>query len=313
MMVNYCLIFVSLLLFAGLAVDAGMLERSYIQLQGGAQAAAMAGSIALQRGGSSSTITSAGQAVAGFNGFTNGSNGVTVTIQNPPAAGTYANNSLAVLATVTKTVPTTFLGILGMGKVNMKAQALQLAPTIVSLSSAANVIAIYKDSATIPSNGGFDGQGYAYSADALGQVRSSNNLGALQSWRGNIFYFGPPNVSNAVSNATINLPHASYSQILILAGAVNGPLSSEPFVVKYSDSSSTTATFDMSDWCSASFYSGETLVSQTPYRDQSPSGTQYGTINVYGYSINLDSSKTVMTLKPPSTRQVVVLAIDLRQ
>lgn len=45
--VNYSLIFVALTLLAGLAVDVGMLERSYLQLQ----AAAMGSSIALQQGG----------------------------------------------------------------------------------------------------------------------------------------------------------------------------------------------------------------------------------------------------------------------
>jgi Flp pilus assembly protein TadG len=49
--VNYSLIFVALTLLAGLAVDVGMLERSYLQLQAAAQAAAMGSSIALQQGG----------------------------------------------------------------------------------------------------------------------------------------------------------------------------------------------------------------------------------------------------------------------
>jgi hypothetical protein len=42
---------VALTLLAGLAVDVGMLERSYLQLQAAAQAAAMGSSIALQQGG----------------------------------------------------------------------------------------------------------------------------------------------------------------------------------------------------------------------------------------------------------------------
>jgi hypothetical protein len=319
MLVNYSLIFVSLLLLAGLAVDAGMLERSYIQLQGGAQAAAMAGSIALQRGGSSSTITSAGQAVAGFNGFTNGSNGVAVTIQNPPASGTYANNSLAVLATVTKAVPTTFLGILGMGKINMKAQALQLAPTQFNLSSFYNVNAIYTDGTSIPSNGGFDTAGYAFSANTLGAVRASNNLGALLSWRLNLFTLGTPNTSNGVSNTTISLTHGSYSQILLLASTAYGPVSGASFVVTYTDGSTATSTFNMSDWCHFQAYNGETVVTQSPYRDAEPYGASTPIQDysnnpcIYGYAINLDNTKTLSSLKLPAVRNVVVLALDLRQ
>jgi hypothetical protein len=319
MLVNYSLIFVSLLLFAGLAVDAGLLERSYIQMQGSAQAAASASSIALQRGGSAATITSAGQTVAGFNGYTNGVSGVAVTIQNPPTSGTYSGNSLAVLATVTKAVPTTFLSLLGLGKVNMKATALQLAPTQMSLSSAYNVIAIYTDGTSIPNNGGFDTDGYAFSANALGQVRASNNLGALQAWRGNIFTFGAPNTNNGVSNTTINLTHGSYSQMLLLASTAFGPITSAAFVVKYTDSSTATTTFNMSDWCIPQFYAGETIVSQEAYRDAEPWGSSTPTQDyshnsyVYGYSINLDSSKTLSSLKLPAVRNVVVLALDLKQ
>jgi hypothetical protein len=211
------------------------------------------------------------------------------------------------------------LGVLGLGNVTMKAQAVFEAPSQVSLSSAYNVIAIYTDGHSIPSGGGFDTNGYAYSANALGQVRESNNLGALQSWRGNIFYFGLPNVLNAVSNTTIALPHGSYSQILMLAATAFGPVANATFVVTYSDSSTTSATYTMSDWCNAQFYTGETVVSQQPYRDGEPWGTSTPTQDYghqsqsYGYSINLNSSKTLSTLTLPTVRNVVVLALDLKQ
>jgi hypothetical protein len=139
-----------------------------------------------------------------MNGFADGVNGVAVTIANPPTSGTYANNSLAAMATVTAAVPTTFLGFLRMGKVNMKATAQQVAPTAVSLSSFYNVTAIYTDGHSIPYNGGFDNNGYGYSADALGQVRASNNLGALLSWRGN-----NPACSGPSAVLTPSLPFAA--------------------------------------------------------------------------------------------------------
>ncbi len=314
MLVNYTLIFISMVLFAGLAVDAGLLERNYLQLQGATQAAAMASSIALQRGGSAATITAAGKALASSNGFTDGSNGVVVTIANPPTSGTYSGNSMAVMATITKPVPPTFLGILGLGNVTMKAQAVFETPSQVSLTSAFNVNAIYSDGHSIPANGGFDANGHAYSANLLGQIRESNGLGALQSWRGNIFVFGPPNALNGVASTTISLPHGSYSQILMLAATAYGPIANATFVVTYSDASTTSATYTMSDWCDAQFYTGETVVSQQVYRDAAPSGTQDAlATQTYGYSINLDSSKTLSTLKLPTTRDVVILGLDLKQ
>jgi len=317
MLVNYSLIFVSLLLFAGLGIDAGLLERSYLQLQGAAQAAAAGSSVALQRGGSSSTITSAGQAAAAMNGYTNGTNGVTVTIANPPSTGTYAGNSSAVLATINAAVPTTFLGILGMGNVNMKATAQAVAPTLVNLSSFYNVTAIYTDGTSIPDTGGFDGSGYAYSANALGEARASNNLGALISWRGNLFTLGAPNTKNGVANTTVTLPSGNYSQLLIVASTAFGPLT-ETWNVYYSDNSYTSLTQNMSDWCNPQFYSGETVVVQASYRDAEPWGASTPTENelpncIYGYSINLDSSKTLSKIVLPATRQVVVFAIGLKK
>jgi hypothetical protein len=317
MLVNYTLIFISMVLFAGLAVDAGLLERSYLQLQGGTQAAAAGAAIALQRGGSSSTITSAGQAGATLNGYTNGVNGVVVTIANPPTSGTYSGNAMAVSATITKGLPSSFLGVLGLGSVTMKSQAVVATPTRVSLTSAFNIHAIYTDGHSIPNNGGFDGTAFAFSANALGQVRASNNLGALESWRGNIFYFGTPNSQNGVSNATVSLPGGSYSQLLILASTAWGPAINAAFVVKYTDFTTTTATFSMSDWCAPQSYNGETNVSAQTYRDEeaygatSP-GPDYTPNYVYGYSMNLNSSKTVSSVKLPTNAGVVIFALDLK-
>jgi hypothetical protein len=316
MLVNYSLIFISLVLFAGLAVDVGMLERGYLRLQGGAQAA-VAGSVALQRGGSGATVTAAGQAAAAANGYTNGANGVTVTIENPPASGSYAGNSLALRATISRTMPSTFLAFAGLGNVNMKAQVLQVAATPITLTPAYNVNAISTDGTAIYSTGGFDNSSYAYSANALGAVRASNALGALISWRGNIFFLGPPNVKNGVANATVALS-GTYSQLLMLAATAYGPQLNQSFVVTYSDSTTTTATFNMSDWCNPQNYSGETLVAQEAYRDYQSSSSSAATqdsanhTQIYGYTINLNNSKSLASLKLPAVRNVVLLGLDLK-
>jgi hypothetical protein len=160
-----------------------------------------------------------------------------------------------------------------MGKVNMQAQTVVMTPTQFSLSSAYNVYAIYTDGHSIPSNGGFDTDGYAYSANALGAVRASNGLGALQSWRGNIFTLGPPNALSGVSNTTISLTHGNYSQMLMLAATAYGPIANAAFVVTYTDGSTATTTFTMSDWANAQFYKGETVVSAQAYRNAEPPGT----------------------------------------
>ena len=226
MLVNYTLIFVSMVLFAGLSVDAGLLEQNYLQLQTGANAAAVASTVSLQRTAafpptsgatpaSIATAISAGKSAATANGFTDGVSGVTVTITVTPISSSY---SATILATITESIPPTFLGILGLGSVKMKAQASREQGVPVNLSSAYNVIGIYTDGHAIPSNGGFDTSGYAFSANLLGLVRESNGLGAILSWRGQIFSLSTANAANGVSQTTVNLPRAMpYSQLLIVA------------------------------------------------------------------------------------------------
>jgi hypothetical protein len=313
MLVNYTLIFVTLILFAGLAVDAGLLEQNYLQLQTGAKAAAVGASVTLQRTGSSSSAINAGQAAATANGFTNGANGVAVTITITPISSSYSST---ISATITESIPPTFLGILGMGTVNMQAKASTNEAVPVNLTSYYNVIAIYTDGHAIPNGGGFD-SGYAFSANLLGLVRESNSLGAILSWRGQIFALAQANSANGVSQTTVQLPHARpYSQLLILAGTAWAYSStfSGTFVVTYSDGSTATSNFNMSDWCVPEYYGGETMVSGQAYRDYDPSGTptQDPRQNyTYGYTINVDNTKTLSTLKLPTQRNVVVFAIDV--
>jgi hypothetical protein len=315
MLLNYVLIFISLVLFCGLAVDAGLLESRYLQLQAVAKAAAVSGSMALQRGDSPATVTAAAQSAAAANGYTNGVGGVSVTVANPPVTGAYKGNSAALTATVLQAVPTTFLGILGMSRVNMQAQALQLVPTPVSLTSNFNWKAIYTDGTTFASTGGFDAGGSALSANAIGQVRASNNLGALVSWRGNLFNLGPPNTSNGVSNTTISLPKAQYSQLQLIVSSANGPYSGVTFVVTYSDTTTTRLTQNVSDWCYPQSYPGESMIAQSSYRNTYSGGnapcSRAATISLYGYSINLDSTKTLNTLTLPANPKVILLALDL--
>jgi hypothetical protein len=311
MLVNYSLIFVTLVLFAGLAVDVGLLERDRLVLQNGANAAVAASTVSLQRTGSTSTAISAGKAAAAANGFTDGVNGVTVTITITPIASSYSST---LLATITASVRPTFLGILGMGKVDMRAQASQLQGVPVNLSSYYNVIDIYTDGRSIPSNGGFDGSGYAFSANLLGQVRASNGLGAILSWRGQIFSLAAANASNAVNNTTVALPRGMpYSQLLILASTAWGYASgiSGTFVVKYTDGSTASSTFSMSDWCQPQYSAGETIVSAQAYRDIGTSQDYSHPNYIYGYSINVDNTKTLNTLQLPPTSNVVVFAIDV--
>ena len=111
---------IALLGLAGLATDAGLLWTEKGQIQTAADAAAVAGALAVVSGGN---VTSAAKTDSSVNGFTDGTNGVIVTVNHPPGSGSYAGDSSAVEAIVSKPEPTFFLRALGVNSVPVKARA----------------------------------------------------------------------------------------------------------------------------------------------------------------------------------------------
>jgi hypothetical protein len=335
-------------------VDIGMCEWRQIRLQAAAQAASIAGSMARQRGADanpaltgaalSAAITTAGEATAALNGFTNGSNGVTVTLQNPPLSGGYNNNSYAVEATIQQQVTASFLNILHLGAFTMQGQAVQAVQS-VDLSPYYNVDAVVMDGAYIASGKGLDGNSFGIPATTFSQVRNQNRtlstFPGLVSWRGCLFLIGPPSIAtnssnatkNGVLNSTITLPSGKFSQVLVLATTGYGPSPNNVnYVITYSDGATLSATRNMSDWVvPQSNNSNEYQVLEVPYRIAGGHDTGGGvfsggttsqfpnTTYFYGYVINLDNTKTVKTLKPPQsgpgtagmTMRPIILAINL--
>lgn len=89
------IVLVVLLGFASLGTDIGFALYKHRQMQSVAGAAAMGGATALMTGHPASPTTEA-LAIANAFGFTNGSGGVTVTVNSPPLAGSYKGNASAV-------------------------------------------------------------------------------------------------------------------------------------------------------------------------------------------------------------------------
>jgi Flp pilus assembly protein TadG len=110
---------VAILGILGLATDIGYLRYTKRQLQTAADAAAMAGAAELAYG----DVTSAAQADSAANGFTNGTNGATVTVNNPPLSGQHVGNSSYVEAIVSKITPTFFAKAFGVKTVTLQARA----------------------------------------------------------------------------------------------------------------------------------------------------------------------------------------------
>jgi hypothetical protein len=100
----------------GIGMDVGFLEYRQQAQQVATDAAAAGGAEALLHAGcpNQAAAISAGDADSANNGFMNNSNGVAITITNPPTNGPFASNPCAVFVTMTtQRVPTFFTRLFG--------------------------------------------------------------------------------------------------------------------------------------------------------------------------------------------------------
>jgi hypothetical protein len=106
----------------GLAIDAGYLQLMKTRMQTAADAAAIGGAQELRANGSAGLVT-AGKRDASLNGFTDGANTVSVTINSPPASGYYTSDASAVEAIITQKISPLFMGLIGFGTMMVKARS----------------------------------------------------------------------------------------------------------------------------------------------------------------------------------------------
>ena len=107
---------------AGIAVDEGVFQTDRRKMQAAADSAAIAGDEEILSGNSDSIVTAA-LTDAGKNGFTDGSDHVTVAVNNPPQSGSYSGDNNAVEVIVSAQRPTYFLNALGMSTINVSTRA----------------------------------------------------------------------------------------------------------------------------------------------------------------------------------------------
>jgi hypothetical protein len=123
-LVTMMLSLVALLAFLGLAIDVGYQQWVKTAMQTAADAAALGGTQELRASGSSNLVSSA-KADAAANGFTDGRNSVSITVNNPPATGYSTSDTSAVEVLISQSVPTFFMQMLGFysGMVQVRAVA----------------------------------------------------------------------------------------------------------------------------------------------------------------------------------------------
>lgn len=112
----------ALLAAVALVVDTSIWARNKAILQGAADSAALSAVVKASAGGTLAQVQTEALGVAAANGFTNGSNGVTVTVTNPPASGAYSGNNNAYEVTISQPQTLYFGRLIGLAP-TVKARA----------------------------------------------------------------------------------------------------------------------------------------------------------------------------------------------
>ena len=194
--------------------------------------------------------------------------------------------------------------ILAVDVVNDPAQVNMAAPgSSLGTSMSFNAVGITLDSESgqyDESGGGINGSGNSYSA---------NELGTTLTWDGQTFNLGDADTDSVydVNGWPINVPHGSYTNLLILGAAFG--VESADITVNYVGGTSVTFEQDFSDWQSGVTEPGESLVDHMPYYDDA-SGKVSTTVYVYGFNLPADPTKTISSITFDNNTQRFILAVD---
>ena len=108
--------------FMGLVLDVGSLYHHRRVMQTAADAGALGGGAEIHRE-QTGFITTSALSAAAENGYADGTNGVTVTVNRPPLTGPYAGDAAAVEVLIAQPSPTYFMRIFGWTTVRVPARA----------------------------------------------------------------------------------------------------------------------------------------------------------------------------------------------
>ncbi len=133
------------------SIDGAMWEGNHVALQGSADQAALAAGLAKQLGGS---IIAEARGVAATHGFVHGQGGVTVTVNQPPTAGTYQGNINAIEVVVAQPQARAFSGIYSQTTRTISGRSVA-APTGPGAATSMCLMALKTTGTSIV----FDGQG----------------------------------------------------------------------------------------------------------------------------------------------------------
>ena len=108
-LIMVAIVFMALLFVVGLAIDGGQLFAAKRTMQEAADSAAFGGGVVLYQNGTAVQAIAAAKADATKNGFTDGVNSTTVTVNSPPTSGSRSGNALYVEVVIVRQVKTSLV------------------------------------------------------------------------------------------------------------------------------------------------------------------------------------------------------------
>jgi subtilase family serine protease len=249
--------------------------------------------VVIPQGGAGKTVAT----IASLNGF---SSATELSTSLLPTGVTDSFSANPVTITAAATAQTGSFTIPVIGSAGSAAHSVNMALTVYSSAplSGYNVTGIYTNGSMFLT--GLDGDGYAYSASLLGPSLV---------WDGTTFAFGPANSPDVYNAEPVALPAGAFSSLKLLATGVNGSQQSQPFVITYTDGTTTTFEQSLSDWFAPQSFPGESTAASYAYRLTGDGTLDFGPFLLYGYQFALTSGKTLKSITLPSNRNVLVLAI----
>lgn len=204
--------------FAGLAVDVGILWTTKRELQTATDAAAVAAATALRNGQSCQL---AANDLSSLNGFTDGTEGVTVTANHPPSIGRYAGDSDYVEVFVAKPQPSYFMRIFGPPSVTVRTRAVasgvtfsgsscvyalnRSVPSAIhtdpgsNLTSSCGVFSNSSSQRAITADGYIDAPAVGVVGNYSGTIRSANVKTGVAPGSDPLAYVQPPPIGSCVA------------------------------------------------------------------------------------------------------------------
>jgi Flp pilus assembly protein TadG len=272
------------IMFAFLAVNMSYLYVVKNKMQTAVDAGAIAAvtSINVVTSGNVATATSVAKTITGSNGFTHGTNAVTVTVSIPPGdpfgtSPTYASNSTYARVQISQTVSTFFSGIMGIPTVTVTANAVAgpsgTPAAVVALAASGSSALSLSGSGKITTIGGSVGVNSS-SSDAL-KLTGSSIINASS-----VNVVGTANVSGSSTvNGTLNTSASATGDPF---ASLTLPTAGSCDYTNYTIGNSNSATLSPGTYCGGIKINGAATVNLNP-----------GTYILYGGGLSVTNGGTI--------------------